>query len=154
VANKINIETEKVFRQTLYAVIKNDEKMFENQLATFVNVNELLAACARATDVSAVVIVEQYQGKPSPEMLDELAEHIAPFHEAWSGITVNDLKSFLQAMLEGVPVENVLATETAIRVPFVLAGHLLVQFQNPDEQWFDYLDRIWERIEDGDAPSD
>lgn len=144
---KIDARTEEIFRKVLYAAIKDDEKSFEEQLDTFPTDEALIAACARATDVAALVIAEQYKGRPTPEMVTRLADFASVINEDWSGITAADFSAFIHAMLEDTPLENVLPIGVAVRVPFVLAAHLLVQFETPGEKAFDYLDRVWEVLE-------
>ena len=117
-------------------------------MKSFADLNEVIAACARAIDISALIIVEKYQGKPTAEALEKLAQKLAADDGVWCGVDARDLNAVLGGMLDGLPVENVVSTEIAIRAPFILAGHLLVLFQEPQEQWFDYLDRRWETIED------
>jgi hypothetical protein len=43
-----------------------------------------------------------------------------------------------------------LPLEVALRIPFVICGHLMLEFADPARhtQWYDYLDDLWEQIED------
>jgi hypothetical protein len=144
---KIDADTEETLRKVLYAAIKDDDSSFEEQLNAFATDQALITACARATDVAALIIAEQYKGRPTPEMVTRLADFAAAVNEEWSGITSADFAAFINAMLEDTPLENVLPIGVAVRVPFVLAAHLMIQFKKPDETGFDYLDRLWDVLE-------
>jgi hypothetical protein len=144
---KIDQRTEEILRKVLYAAIKEDDSSFEKQLEAFGSGEALNVAAARATDVAALIIAEQYKGRPTPEMVTRLADFSAAANQEWTGITSADFSAFLQAILDDTPLANVLPVGVAVRVPFVLAAQLMVQFKNPDETGFDYLDRIWERLE-------
>ena len=147
---KIDLETEAVLRKVLYAAIKEDDASFEKHLESFASGDALIAACARASEVAALIIAEQYKGRPTPEMVTRLADFSAQVNEGWSGITSSDFASFIDAILEDTPLENVLPVGVAIRVPFVLAAQLMVQFKNPGTAGFDYLDHLWEVLETRD----
>jgi hypothetical protein len=144
---KIDLETEAVLRKILYAAIKEDSASFENQMESFPSGDSLIAACARASEVAALIIAEQYKGRPTPEMITRLADFSAQANEEWSGITSSDFAAFIHAILEDTPLENVLPVGVAIRVPFVLAAQLMVQFKKPGTTGFDYLDHLWEVLE-------
>lgn len=144
---RVNLDTEKVFRKVIYAAIKQDDKSFEELLESFASGQELLVACQRASDVAALIIAEQYKGRPTPEMVTRLADYVASMNEGWSGITAADFKSLIHAILEDTPLDSVLQTGVAIRAPFILTAHLLIQFETPSEKAFDYLDRLWEVLE-------
>jgi hypothetical protein len=143
----INLDTEKVFRKVIFAAIKQDDKSFEELLETFASGQELLAADQRASDVALLIIAEQYKGRPTPEMVTRLADYVASMNEGWSGITAADFNAFIHAILEDTPLESVLPTGVAIRAPFILTAHLLIQFETTSEKAFDYLDRLWEVLE-------
>ena len=144
---KIDLATEEIFRKILYAAIKDDETAFEEQLESFGSAEVLLAACVRATEVATLIIAEQYKGRPTSPMITRLADFAAAVNEEWIGITAAHFDAFIHAILEDTPLDTILPTGVAIRVPFVLAAQLLVQFETPDEKAFDYLDRLWEVLE-------
>jgi hypothetical protein len=144
---KVDLQTEEVLRNALYAAIKEDEQTFEQHLDAFPTDESLIIACARATEVSGAIILEQYKAWPTPEMIDRLAQFVGEMNEKWSGITADDFATFLTAMGTGRSVENDLPLGVAVRLPFVLAAHLLIQFKNSDEAGYQYLDRVWEVLE-------
>jgi len=144
---KIDLETEAVLRKVLYAAIKEDGESFEKNLESFASGDALIAACTRASDLAALIIAEQYKGRPTPEMVTRLAGFSAQVNEEWSGITSSDFAAFIHAILEDTPLESVLPVGVAIRVPFVLAAQLMVQFKKPGTTGFDCLDHLWEALE-------
>ena len=147
-ASGIDASTKRILRKVLYAAIEDDEAVFKTQLASFATPAALMVACGHATDLAALVFVDKFEGRPTAEAAQQLADGAAAFAEEWSGIGTAHFAAFINAMFEGTPIEEVLPASIAVRVPFVFAGHLLVKFHQPDEQWFDYLDRLWNTLED------
>jgi hypothetical protein len=66
-ASGIDVSTERILRKALYAAIKDDADEFERQLESFASKDALIAACARATDLAALVLLEQFEGRPTEE---------------------------------------------------------------------------------------
>lgn len=144
----IDLATEENLRKVLFAALKGDHGSFELALEAFADKPSLLAACARATDLSALMILEQCQGRPSVGTVHEIAEHAAE-HNQWSSIGSDEFRQYIGAILAATPLEQVLELGTALRIPFVLCAHLLLIWHAPEEQAHEYLDRLWDTLEEG-----
>lgn len=146
----IDLATEENLRKVLFAALKGNHSSFEQGLEALANKDSLLAACARATDLSALMILEQYKGRPSAAAVSEIAEHAAE-HNQWSSISPDEFRQYIGAIFTATPLEQVLELGTALRIPFVLCAHLLLSWHAPEEQAHEYLDRLWDILEE-DGP--
>ncbi len=144
----IDLATEETLRKVLFAALKGDHGSFEQSLEAFTDRDSLLAACARATDLSALMILEQCKGRPPAGVVSEIAAHAAE-NNSWSSISSEDFRRYIGALFPATPLEQVLELGTALRIPFVLCAHLLLIWHAPDEQAQDYLDRLWDTLEEG-----
>jgi hypothetical protein len=138
--------TEEILRKVLDAAIKGNAESFDRQLAAFPTDDSLNAASARARNVVGVIILEQYEAAPTPEMVTKLAGFVALSSEDWSGIGAADFATFITSLFTDESVEHDLPATVATRIHFVLAAYLLVQFKKPSETAFDHLDRLWEKL--------
>lgn len=141
----VDLETERTLRKVLFSSLKNDFDAFERNLEEFSNKSSLLAACAVASDLSLLMIQDNYGGRPSPEEIGQLSEHTATYSE-WIGLPSKDYAAYITALFERTSINEVLELGTSLRIPFVLCSHLLLIWCEPDEQTHQYLDRIWERL--------
>ena len=146
----IDLATEENLRRVLFAALKGNHDSFERTLEGFTDKDSLLAACARATDLSALMILEQCMGRPSTGAVGEIAEHAAE-HNQWSSISADEFRQYIDAIFAATPLEQVLELGTALRIPFVLCAHLLLIWHAPAEQAHEYLDRLWDILEE-DGP--
>jgi hypothetical protein len=143
----IDLATEENLRKVLFAALKGNHGSFELALEGFADKDSLLAACARATDLSALMILEQCKGRPPAEAVSEIADHAAE-HSQWSSLSSEEFKQYIGAIFAATPLEQVLTLGTALRIPFVLCAHLLLIWRAPAEQAQDYLDRLWDTLEE------
>jgi hypothetical protein len=144
----IDVATERILIKVVQAAIRDDEDDFEAQLEVFVTKDSLLAADARCTDLAALIMFQQNGGPLRPESVLELAENTATF-AAWSCISAAEFAAYIDAILNATPNPTVLEVGPALRAPFILLANLLMNFQEPTETWHDYLDRVWDALEDG-----
>ena len=144
----IDLATEENLRKALFAALKGNHDSFEQALQTFADKDSLLVACARATDLSALMILEQCKGRPSANEESEIAEHAAEYNQ-WSSISSDEFRQYIGAILAATPMEQALGLGTALRIPFVLCAHLLLIWHAPKEQAYEYLDRLWDILEKG-----
>jgi hypothetical protein len=144
----IDLATEQNLRKVLFAALKGSHGSFEQSLEAFADKDSLLAACTRATDLSALMILEQCKGHPSTDAMSGIAEHAAE-HNQWSSISSDEFRQFISVIFAATPLEQVLELGTALRIPFVLCAHLLLIWHAPAEQAQDYLDRLWDTLEEG-----
>jgi hypothetical protein len=144
----IDFATEENLRKVLFAALKGNHGSFEQTLEALTDKHSLLAACARATDLSALMVLEQCEGRPSTDAVSEVAEHAAE-HSQWSSISSDEFRQYIGAIFAATPLEQVLELGTALRIPFVLCAHLLLIWHAPAEQAQDYLDRLWDTLEEG-----
>lgn len=151
-AMTIDLATEETLRKVLFSALKGDHGSFEQGLEAFDDKTSLLAACARATDLSALMILDQCKGRPSTGAVNDIANHAAE-HNAWSSIGADEFERYLNAIFAATPVDQVLDLGTALRIPFVLCAHLLLSWHDPQEQAHEYLDRLWETLENGHPQS-
>lgn len=148
----IDVTTEVTMRKVLFAVIKKDENEFEVQLEALAEREALLAGCARATDLVATMLVEQRQGRPRPDTIRELAISTADFSR-WSEIAMPEFQAYLTSIFDGASMEKVLTMGSLLRIPFIQCAFLLLLGKEADEQWHEYLDRLWEVVETRNNPS-
>jgi hypothetical protein len=80
----IDVATERTLIKAAHAVIRDDEDDFEAQLEAFITEDALLAAEARCTDLSALIMLKEYGGVPRDESIQELATRPERF-ASWSG---------------------------------------------------------------------
>jgi hypothetical protein len=146
----IDFATERNLRKALFAALKGDHSSFEQALEGFENGDSLLAACSRATDLSALMTLEQCKGRPPADVVSDIAQHTAE-HNQWSSISSSEFERYIDAIFTATPLERVVQLGTALRIPFVLCAHLLLIWHTPDEQAQDYLDRLWDVLEE-DGP--
>jgi hypothetical protein len=144
----IDVATERILIKAIHAAIRDDENDFEAQLEAFVTKDALLAADARCTDLSALIMLQEYGGLLRDESIQELAARLARF-ASWSGITAAEFTAYINAIFNATPVETVLEIGPALRAPFILLAGLLINFHGDGEAWHDYLDRAWDALEDG-----
>jgi hypothetical protein len=142
----IDLATEENLRKVLFGALKSNHNSFEQTLEAFADKDSLLDACARATDLSALMILEQCKGRPSTDVMSEIAEHAAE-HNQWSSISSDQFHQYISAIFAAATLEQVLELGTALRIPFVLCAHLLLIWHAPAEQAQDYLDRLWDTLE-------
>jgi hypothetical protein len=143
----IDRATEENLRKVLFAALKGNHDSFEQALEAFADKDSLLAACAPATDLSALMILEQCQGRPSVGAMSDIAEHTAE-NNPWSSIGADEFRRYIDAIFAVTPLEQVLELGTALRIPFVLCAHLLLIWHAPAEQAHEYLDRLWDVLEE------
>ncbi len=148
----IDATTERIMRKALYAAIKDDENEFEAQLEAIASGNSLVSACARATDLVALMILDKRGGRPEDGTIQELANSTA-LHSQWSEIDASAFVAYLRAIFAGTSMDEVLAIGDSLRTPFIQCAHLLVIWHDEDEYWYDYLDRLWETLETRQNPS-
>jgi hypothetical protein len=144
----IDVATERVLIKAVHAAIRNDEDDFEAQLEAFLTKDALLAADARCTDLSALIMLQKYGGILHEESVQELAARLARF-APWSGITPAEFAAYINAIFTATSIETVLEIGPALRAPFILLANLLVNFHADGETWHAYLDEVWEVLEDG-----
>jgi hypothetical protein len=144
----IDVATERTLIKALHAAIRDDEDDFEAQLEAFSTKDALLAADARCTDLAALIMLQQYGGILQEASIQELAERLTRF-ASWSGITPDEFAAYINAIFNATPILTVLEIGPALRAPFILLASLLVNFRTDEETWFNYLDRVWDSLEDG-----
>ncbi|MEU5785873.1 hypothetical protein [Micromonospora lupini] len=144
---RIDDRTEQHVRDTLHWVVKRDADKFDAGLKSFPNAAAREAALALVVAVSGFVLIDLHGGRPTPQQVAVLSEEIGRM-EAWASVTADEAASFMNAVVEGRPLNEQLAPQDVVVLGFVVAGSLLSARPLPEgEWWFNYLDKVEAAIE-------
>lgn len=145
---KVDDQVEPLVRAVLDAAVNRDGARFEAALQAFPDDDTARKGIELTLAVIGTVLADIYDGKPSPDQLDELAADIAQ-QEAWLEPRVAEIKIFITTALDGKRLADVLPPESVVILAYLVAANLLASSSDPDkgEWWFNYLDKIEAVIE-------
>jgi hypothetical protein len=142
---RISLETEKPFRKALGHAIRNElEEMHEGLLRLS---DEQIVACLNLCALVAGYVAIDACGRqwPDEDNLRGIGEVPTESENARaSGLRAEDSYAYVKRVALGAEqLDAVLSpVEDAATFSFVITGHLLVAFSKPEEDWWEYLDRI------------
>nr|MDT0660354.1 hypothetical protein [Micromonospora sp. DSM 115978] len=145
---KIDDRIERLLRATMDAAVHRDTPRFEKALKKFRDGESVRQAVDLALAISAFVLFQMHNGKPSAAQISELAASISR-QEAWMGLTPGDVESLLGGMLNGQPTRAPLVADTIMVPAILIATNFVATTSQPSkgEWWFNYLDKIETAIE-------
>jgi hypothetical protein len=142
----IDARVEPLVRATLDAAVKRDFDKLRIALTGFGEDRTAQQAVELVLAVCAFVLVDIHQGTPNNGQLSGLAEDIADL-ERWAEPTADEIYVFLTKLLSSEPLAESMPTENIVILGFVTTASLLSSFRKKNEEWWDYLDRVEEAIE-------
>jgi hypothetical protein len=150
---RIDERVEERVRDTLHWVVRRDESRVDASLRSYPDVATRTSALELLGAISIVILVEACGGTPTPQQVWEVAEAVAEM-ERWSGLSADEVATFLTALLNRQQIDQVLPPEDAVVLAFVVAGSLLASRSKAEEgkRWFNYLDQVEAVIEAAPSP--
>jgi hypothetical protein len=144
----IDDRVEPLVRAVLDAAVMRDTARFQAALAAFPDDEATRKGVELALAVIGFVLLDVHGGKPSPDDVQAVAADISR-QETWIGPTVDEVTTFITALLNGRSLGETLPSESVIVLAYVVAANLLASSSNPDdgEWWFNYLDKVEAAIE-------
>jgi hypothetical protein len=145
---EIDDQVERHVRRILGTVVKRDEDAFDSSMRELADSSYRSKALELAVAVCAFVLHDTYAGRPSDEEARQASQTIAEM-EQWSTLTPEEVRSFLNAVLDGKALDTFLDRDTSVISTFIITGSLLAASPRigEDEWWFNYLDRVEAAIE-------
>nr|MDT0659334.1 hypothetical protein [Micromonospora sp. DSM 115978] len=145
---RIDDRVERLLRATMDAAVHRDTPRFEKALRKFRDAESVRQAVDLALAISAFVLFQVFNGKPSATQISELAARMSR-QEKWMGLTAADVESLLGGMLDGEPPRAPLVADTIMVPAILVATNLVASASKPKqgEWWFNYLDKIETAIE-------
>jgi hypothetical protein len=129
-------------------VVKRNDDEFDNALQELGDGETRRKAVELTVAICAFVLLDTYEGRPSPADIDLVARTVADM-EKWATLTAPEVGTFLTNILDGRRLEEALDVQTTLMMVFIVTGSLLAASPKvgKDEWWFNYLDRVEAAIE-------
>jgi hypothetical protein len=98
--------------------------------------------------VVGYVVNEIHDGNPTEADLASLAQLIVKSEMNWIPLNAESVKNVLTAASKNESVVPGVSPEDAMGLAVVVGAYLLAAFRrtNAGEEWFDYLDEVWEAL--------
>lgn len=144
----IDERIEPVVRGILDTVVKRDEDRLEASLKTFPDDASRSRGLELAVAICGYALYDTYEGKPTADEAHLLAVEIAAM-ERWSGLSADQVKTFIAAVLSGRPLADLFEPTAAVMVTYLVTGSLLSSSAKlrEGEWWFNHLDRVEAALE-------
>lgn len=154
---KIDPKTEQPTRELFGFAIRAELDPFQAKLADFPDGQSVRDALQLALAVAAGVVVEVCDGaEPTDADLRKLAQTAAAVEQRYE-LTEDEVYAYLsRCVFGGEPPTDVFSAEDAVRLPFLITGHLLGAYTHIDrgQHWPEYLDQVEAAIEAVPDPAD
>jgi hypothetical protein len=137
---KIDPQMEPLVRTAIDAAVKRSFDKLNAALRSFPNDDAVRKGVELSLAVCGFVMIDAHSGTPNDEQVRVVAEDIAEM-EQWAEPTADEIHTFLSRLLSGQPLADQFSAESVIILAFIVTAALLASFHNPDEKWWDYLDR-------------
>jgi hypothetical protein len=145
---KIDDNVEPLVRSALDAAVHRDTERFQAALGAFTTEESSTKAIELVLSVSAFVLFDVYDGKPSSSQATDLAARISE-QEQWLEIQTAEVSQLLDILTTGDTSRLTLLADRAAVVAFASAANLLASASRPKEGewWFNYLDKVEAAVE-------
>jgi hypothetical protein len=139
---------EPLVRRVLGTVVKRNEGEFDAALLALPDDETRAKSLELAVTICAFVLLDTYEGRPSPAEIRLAAGTVAEM-EQWAMLIAEEVSTFLNAVLDRRPLAGTLDPQTAVMLTFIVTGSLLAASPKigEGEWWFNYLDRVEAAIE-------
>ncbi|MDT0531784.1 hypothetical protein RM555_22595 [Micromonospora sp. DSM 115977] len=144
---RIDDGVEQRLRAVLHHVVKQQSEEFDIALRAFPDDRSRRDALELLVAITYYALIDAYGRRPSPEEVHEVAASVAE-SERWVPLSHSEVERYLNQVLGGQPLTDVLEPEAAVLLAFVVTGSLLSSRpQGEGEWWFNYLDKVEAAIE-------
>lgn len=144
----IDDQVEPLVREALHGAVKRDDDRLSAALRAFPDEGTRTKGLELALAVTAYLLYDMYDGRPSADELRELAGTVADM-ESWSDLRSGEINTFLTTALDGKPLDTVLPADDVVMLTFIITASLLASRSEAEDgkRWFNLLDKVEAAIE-------